>query len=127
MAYRMALVASGQAHATVAFTPKSDWDIAAAQLIATEAGALVTNLHGQVPSFDGPTTSGLGVICAGMTLHALLLACITPVIAQFEKSGDKVKDFGFMGTTMSDREDIQLLHLVFGGELVDPLKPISKT
>ncbi len=122
MAYRMALVASGQAHATVAFTPKSDWDIAAAQLIATEAGALVTNLHGQVPSFDGPTTSGLGVICAGMTLHALLLARITPVIAQFEKSGDKVKDFGFMGTTMSDREDIQLLHLVFGGELVDPLK-----
>jgi len=33
MAYRMALVASGQADATVAFTPKSDWDLAAAQLI----------------------------------------------------------------------------------------------
>jgi len=127
MAYRMALVASGQADATVAFTPKSDWDVAAAQLIATEAGALVTNLHGALPGYDGPTTSGLGVICAGKTLHALLLARIKPVIAQFEKSEDRIKDFGFMGTTqkdrtMSDREDVQLLHLVFGGELIDPNK-----
>ena len=125
MAYRMALVASGQADATVAFTPKSDWDVAAAALIATEAGAIVTNLHGAEPSYDGETTSGLGIICAGKTLHALLLARITPVIAQFQKSDDKVKDFGFMGTTQKDRvmsENIQLLHLVFGGELVDPNK-----
>jgi len=127
MAYRMALVASGQADATVAFTPKSDWDIAAAQLIASEAGAIVTNLHGKKPSYDGKATRGLGVICAGKTLHALLLARITPVITQFEKSDDRIKDFGFMGTTqkdrvMSDSNNVQLLHLVFGGELVDPNK-----
>ena len=123
MAYRMALVASGQADATVAFTPKSDWDLAAAELIATEAGAVVTNLYGTPPTYDGPTTSGLGVICAGPKLHALLLARISPVIAQFEKSPDKVKDFGFMGTTMSDRtEEMQLLHLVIGGELINPNK-----
>ena len=125
MAYRMVLVACGQADATVAFTPKSDWDVAAAQLIASEAGAIVTNLHGKPPSYDGETTSGLGVICAGKTLHALLLARITPVIAQFEKSDDKIKDFRFMGTTQKDRdmsENIQLLHLVIGGELVDPNK-----
>ena len=130
MAYRMVLVACGQADATVAFTPKSDWDVAAAQLIATEAGAIVTNLHGNAPSYDGETTSGLGIICAGKTLHALLLARITPVIAQFQKSDDKIKDFGFMGTTQTDRhskdrimtENIQLLHLVIGGELVDPNK-----
>jgi len=36
MAYRMVLVAGGQADATIAFTPKSDWDVAAAALIATE-------------------------------------------------------------------------------------------
>ncbi|MDB2438154.1 DUF4170 domain-containing protein [Hellea sp.] len=132
MAYRMALVACGQAEATVAFTPKSDWDVAAAQLIASEAGAVVTDLHGKPPSYDGETTSGLGVICAGKTLHALLLARITPVISQFEKSDDKIRDFGFMGTiptdrnledkNMSDGENIQLLHLVIGGELVDPNK-----
>ncbi len=126
MAYRIALVACGQADATVAFTPKSDWDIAAAQLIATEAGARVTNLRGVEPNYDNKTTSGLGVICAGKTLHALLLARVKPVITQFEQSDDKIKDFGFMGTTMSDRHtennDIQLLHLVIGGELVDPNK-----
>lgn len=131
MAYRMALVACGKADATVAFTPKSDWDVAAAQLIATEAGAIVTNLHGAAPSYDGETTSGLGIICAGKTLHALLLARVTPVIAQFQKSDDKIKDFGFMGTTQTDREskdtpmsdeNMQLLHLVIGGELVDPNK-----
>ncbi len=127
MAYRMALVASDKADATVAFTPKSDWDLAAAQLIATEAGGLVTNLYGKVPSFDGPSTSGLGVICAGPKLHALLLARVSPVIAQFEKSPDKIKDFGFMGTTMSDHaEEIQLLHLVIGGELIDPNKTAFK-
>ena len=125
MAYRMALVASNQADATVAFTPKSDWDVAAAQLIASEAGAIVTNLHGAAPSYDGETTSGLGVICAGPVLHALLLDRVKPVITQFIKSEDKVKDFGFMGTKMSDREEkksIQLLHIVVGGELVDPMR-----
>ena len=125
MAYRMVLVACGKADATVAFTPKSDWDVAAAQLIASEAGATVTNLHGATPSYDGETTTGLGVICAGKTLHALLLARITPVISQFQKSDDKIKDFGFMGTTQKDRvmsDTMQLLHLVIGGELVDPNK-----
>ena len=131
MAYRMALVASGQADATVAFTPKSDWDVAAAQLIASEAGAVVTNLRGEAPQYDGPTTSGLGVICAGKTLHALLLARVKPVIAKFETSDDKIKDFGFMGTTQKDRtmadsDNIQLLHLVIGGELVDPNKTAFK-
>ena len=132
MAYRMVLVACGQADATVAFTPKSDWDVAAAALIASEAGAVVTNLHGAVPSYDGESTSGLGIICAGKSLHALLLARVTPVIAQFQKSDNKVKDFGFMGTSrtdrklketnMSDTPNMQLLHLVIGGELVDPNK-----
>jgi len=126
MAYRMALVASGQADATLAFTPKSDWDVAAAQLIATEAGAIVTNIRGEAPSYDQETTRGFGLICAGPSLHALLLDQVKPVIDQFIKSDDRQRDFGFMGTKMSDREENkmpeQLLHLVIGGELVDPMK-----
>ncbi len=126
MAYRMVLVASGQADAALAFTPKSDWDVAAAALIAHEAGAKVTNLRGEAPEFDGPTTSGLGVICAGPHLHALLLAQVKPILAQFVKSDDKRRDFKHLGTTMSDREEIQLLHLVIGGELIDPNKTAFK-
>lgn len=123
MAYRMVLVASGSHHATVSFTPKSDWDLAAAELIASEAGAVVTNLRGENFRYDRDSVKELGVICAGPSMHALLLERVKPVIAEFDKSDNKVKDFGFMGTRMSDRKkdnDIQLLHLVIGGELVDP-------
>lgn len=129
MAYRMVLVASGAADATLAFTPKSDWDVAAAALIASEAGALVTNIRGKTPKFNSKTTSGLGVICAGPKLHALLLEQVEPHMAEFDKGQNKAQnqtrtDFKLLGTTMSDREasDMQLLHLVIGGELVDPSK-----
>ena len=129
MAYRMVLVASGQANATLAFTPKSDWDVAAAALIANEAGARVTDIRGRALRFNGATTSKLGVICAGPKLHALLLEQVTPHIAKFDKSLNTAQnhnrtDFKFLGTTMSDRKasDMQLLHLVIGGELVDPSK-----
>src|SRR5690606_17976739 len=40
-AYRMCLVASGAFDATLALLPKYDWDLAAADLIAREAGAVV--------------------------------------------------------------------------------------
>lgn len=122
MAYRMCMVASGAADATLAFTPKSDWDVAAASLIATEAGAIVSDIRGKTPHFDTEATSGLGVICAGPRLHALLVERVKPHLAEFAKG----RDFKFLGTRMSDRkktEDmkaVQLLHLVIGGELIDP-------
>jgi len=125
MAYRIALVASGEADATVSFTPKSDWDLAAAELIATEAGAKISNLRGKDFRYDQKSTSEFGVICAGPSLHALLLDRVAPVIDKFETSKDRKKDFGFMGTRMTDRkenEDMQLLHVVIGGELIDPNK-----
>lgn len=124
MAYRMAMVASGEADATVSFTPKSDWDVAAASLIAQEAGAIVTNLAGERPRFDGEKTTGFGIICASPSLHALLLARVKPVIDKLASGEATPRDFKYLGTTMSDRETppIQLLHLVIGGELVDPMK-----
>lgn len=123
MAYRMCLVASGAADATIAFTPKSDWDVAAAALIVSEAGGIFSDIRGVAPHFDTESTKGLGVICAGPRLHALLLAAVKPHLAQFAKG----RDFKFLGTTMADRKkdttdmkSVQLLHLVVGGELVDP-------
>ena len=129
MAYRIVLVASGKADAALAFTPKSDWDIAAASLIAREAGAIITDIRGHIPKFNDKTLSKFGVICAGPKLHALLLDHVKPHLAEFDGSQNKAKaskhqDFKYLGTTMSDRKasDIQLLHLVIGGELVDPMK-----
>ena len=128
MAYRMVLVAAGKADATVSFTPKSDWDVAAAALIASEAGAVVSDLRGKTPRFDGPSTSGFGVICASPSLHALLLERVKPVVAKFDSGAATPKDFQHLGTTMSDRDTapLQLLHLVVGGELVDPNKTTFK-
>ncbi len=76
MAYRIALVAAGIANAAVAFTPKSDWDLAAACLIAREAGAHVTDIYGHDFEFNAASTENKGVICAGPTLHPLLLNMI---------------------------------------------------
>ena len=128
MADRIVMVAGGHADATVAFTPKSDWDIAAAALIAQEAGAVVTDLKGELPRYDGETTRGMGVICASPTLHALLLEQVKPVMDALSTGKATLDTYRYLGTTMSDRkeEQVQLLHIVIGGELVDPNKTTFK-
>lgn len=72
MAYRMVLVASGDHDATLTLRPKSDWDLAAADLIAREAGAVVTDPDGNDFVYNRPTTTKTGVVCAGAKLHHLI-------------------------------------------------------
>lgn len=125
MAYRICLVASGQADAAVAFTPKSDWDLAAAALIVEEANGIITTIDNKPIRYDDETTSNLGVICAGTTLHALIVERIKPLMDAFYESDEKARDFSHLGTRPEDRQEkkrMQLLHLVIGGELVDPMK-----
>jgi myo-inositol-1(or 4)-monophosphatase len=119
MAYRIVMVAAGKRDGTVSFTPKSDWDLAAACLIASEAGAICTDLIGESFIFNEDTVLKRGVICAGPALYPLLLHQVKIGLPQM--SGKK------METRMSDRDGEkkkpeQLLHLVIGGELVDPMK-----
>ena len=124
MAYRIALVACGKADATVSFTPKSDWDLAAAELIAREAGAHITDLRGNSFRYDAKSTSELGVICAGTKLMPLISKRVKTLMEEAAKSDNPSRDFAYMGTRMTDRTSNpnQLLHIVFGGELVDPMK-----
>jgi myo-inositol-1(or 4)-monophosphatase len=125
MAYRMCLVASGEVDGTVAFTPKSDWDLAAAILVVSEAKGHTTTITGAPIRFDEEKTSNLGVICAGPNMQPLLLERVKPLIDAFYKSDNKVRDFSHLGTTPEDRQEnkrMQLLHLVIGGELIDPMK-----
>ncbi|MGB0907900.1 MAG: inositol monophosphatase family protein [Maricaulaceae bacterium] len=122
MAYRIARVACGKVDATVSFTPKSDWDLAAAELIATEAGAQITDLRGKALRYDKESTSTFGVICAGPTLMPLIRDELERLVAAVDESDTPAKDFAYMGTRMSDRKPEQLLHLVIGGELIDPMK-----
>src|SRR5262249_44632218 len=46
-AYKLALIASGNADATFTLTPKNEWDICAGVLLVEEAGGQVTHLDGR--------------------------------------------------------------------------------
>lgn len=72
-AYRMCLVASGAFDATVAPGPKHDWDLAAAHLIATEAGAHVSDHHGRPLAYNRVTPMQAGMVCAAPSLAPLIL------------------------------------------------------
>lgn len=73
-AYRMALVAAGDFDATLSLTHKSDWDLAAGDLIVHEAGGTVTDREGNPLIYNRRTTEHGSVVCAGPQLHAELLA-----------------------------------------------------
>jgi len=47
IAYKLALVASGDADATFSLGPKHEWDIAAGHLIVEEAGGIVSDKYGE--------------------------------------------------------------------------------
>ncbi|HET9159486.1 MAG TPA: 3'(2'),5'-bisphosphate nucleotidase CysQ [Caulobacteraceae bacterium] len=73
IAYRMCLVASGAFDACLAPSPKHDWDVAAPDLICTEAGALVTDHKGRSFRYNQPIPRQRALVCAGPRLHPLLL------------------------------------------------------
>jgi myo-inositol-1(or 4)-monophosphatase len=72
-AYRMALVAAGAFDAVVALSAKYDWDLAAADVIAREAGAGVTDHLGRSFVYNQPSARKRSLICAGPLLHQLIL------------------------------------------------------
>jgi myo-inositol-1(or 4)-monophosphatase len=79
IAYRMALVGAGAFDAAVSPGWKHDWDLAAGDLIAREAGALVTDTQGGQLVFNTPQARNLGMICAAPALHPLILKRTAPI------------------------------------------------
>ncbi|WP_140984768.1 inositol monophosphatase family protein [Asticcacaulis tiandongensis] len=73
VAYRMVAVAAGRADFTLALTPKRDWDVAAATLIAEEAGAKVSNHLGQRYDFNRSDTLKTSLICSNSILYPEIL------------------------------------------------------
>jgi myo-inositol-1(or 4)-monophosphatase len=72
-AYRMCLVASGAADAALAFVPKHDWDLAAADLIASEAGGFVGDHTGRIFAYNRPDPVQRSLVCAAPALAPLIL------------------------------------------------------
>jgi myo-inositol-1(or 4)-monophosphatase len=73
-AYRMALVAAGEFDAMISLSPKSDWDVAAGDLIVHEAGGRVTTREGDTLLYNREKPEHRSIVCAAPQLHARLLA-----------------------------------------------------
>jgi myo-inositol-1(or 4)-monophosphatase len=70
IALRIALVASGEADLVATLKWGFEWDIAAAALIAEEAGATVTGALGQPLAFNTAAGEAFGVLAATPGIHA---------------------------------------------------------
>ena len=73
-AYRIALVASGEWDITMSLTQKSDWDLAAGDLVVREAGGLITDRDAGLLIYNQKIPVHGSVICAGPQMHAQVLA-----------------------------------------------------
>jgi myo-inositol-1(or 4)-monophosphatase len=78
-AYRMCLVAGGTFDATTTLAPKADWDLAAADLIATEAGAKCCDHKGLGFTYNRATPQQPSLVCAGHGLAPLILDRTSPI------------------------------------------------
>ncbi len=69
IALRMAMVASAEADLLATFRWGNEWDIAAATIIAREAGAKVTDALGKKLRFNTPAGEAFGVLTAAPGIH----------------------------------------------------------
>ena len=76
VAYRLMLVADGGADASVSLTSKRDWDLAAADVILTEAGGRLTDAKGAVLIYNRPVTLQSGIVAANPELHGEILSLL---------------------------------------------------
>jgi myo-inositol-1(or 4)-monophosphatase len=79
VAYRMALVACGHYDATLSLGPKSDWDLAAADLIVAEAGGLSGDRFGAPFRYNEASARQASLISANPALHAALVEVVTRI------------------------------------------------
>jgi myo-inositol-1(or 4)-monophosphatase len=75
-AYKMALIAAGDADATFTLVPKNEWDICAGVLLIEEAGGIVSHLDGEPVRFNQAKTLLPGLVASNGRLHPHLLQLI---------------------------------------------------
>ena len=69
VAYRLMLVADGSADASVSLSCKRDWDLAAADIILTEAGGRLTDASGETLIYNRAITRQPSLVAANPALH----------------------------------------------------------
>ena len=79
VAYRLALVAAGEADATISLSAKCEWDLAAAALLVEEAGGVITDHHGEAHVYNRSSPRLPSLVASGKALHPLLIERTNPV------------------------------------------------
>lgn len=79
IAYRLCLVASGVFDAALTLTPKNDWDLAAGDLIAREAGAFVGDHQGHEFIYNRAKPMQKSLVCAAPGLAPLILSRVAHI------------------------------------------------
>jgi myo-inositol-1(or 4)-monophosphatase len=74
IAYRVCLVAAGAFDAAIALSPKSEWDVAAADLICRRAGAWLSDHKGRDFAYNRPVPLVPSLVCANRALAPLILS-----------------------------------------------------
>ncbi|MGE4322376.1 MAG: inositol monophosphatase [Sphingobium sp.] len=78
IALRMAMVAADEADLVATVRWGNEWDVAAAGLIAQEAGAVVTDALGARLSYNRPDPTAFGLLCCTAGIHAAAIARLAP-------------------------------------------------
>ncbi len=78
IALRMAMVAADEADLVATVRWGNEWDVAAAALIAKEAGARVSDALGQPLSFNRPDPVAFGILCCAPGIHMAAVERLAP-------------------------------------------------
>lgn len=78
IALRMAMVAADEADLVATVRWGNEWDVAAAALIAQEAGAVVTDALGAPLSFNRPEPTAFGLLCTAPGIHGAAVDRLAP-------------------------------------------------
>jgi myo-inositol-1(or 4)-monophosphatase len=76
VAYRVVLVADGSADASVSLSCKRDWDLAAADIILSEAGGRLTDTAGATLIYNRATTLQSSLVAANPALHGEIISLL---------------------------------------------------
>lgn len=74
IALRIAMVAAGEADLVATLRWGNEWDLAAAALIAAEAGAAVSDALGAALAFNQPDARAFGVLACAQGIHGAAVA-----------------------------------------------------
>ena len=78
IALRMAMVAADEADLVATVRWGNEWDVAAAALIAGEAGVHVSDVLGQPLLFNRPRPVAFGILCCAPGIYEAAMARLTP-------------------------------------------------